>query len=310
MLVAVVIILIILLFVTGWLAFYVNFRVKSQFDGSDETQLMNSARFPYEREMSSGIAWIKARKWEDVYISSRDGLRLHARWLKKKGSDKAALLFHGYRSMAHNDFCVTAPWLWEKGYSLLLVDQRAHSESEGKWLTFGARERYDCRLWIDKVLEIAGKDTRLLLSGVSMGATTVLLALGLGLPENVRAVVADCGFTSPKEIMRYYIKKRFNMPVFPLLQILGLYFRLICGFWPASLNTALLLKENKDIPVLFVHGQADITVPPEMTEENYKACAAPKRILTYEHASHAVCSLAYKEEYFLELKSFLEESFG
>jgi fermentation-respiration switch protein FrsA (DUF1100 family) len=88
---------------------------------------------------------------------------------------------------------------------------------------------------------------------------------------------------------------------------MGLYFRLICGCWPSSLNTVEVLKNNKDIPVLFVHGQADITVPPDMTEENYGACAAPKRLLSCEYASHAVCSLAYKEEYFMELGSFLEE---
>jgi fermentation-respiration switch protein FrsA (DUF1100 family) len=140
-----------------------------------------------------------------------------------------------------------------------------------------------------------------------MGATAVLLSAGLGLPKTVKALIADCGFTSPAEIIRYYIKKRCSMPVFPLLQLIGLYCRLFCGFWLSSASTVEAMKRNTELPVFFAHGLADITVPASMTDENYEACAAPKRLFKCETAGHAACSLADRERYFMELGSFLRE---
>ncbi len=171
----------------------------------------------------------------------------------------------------------------------------------------GAKERFDCRLWMDRILEVAGAETKLVLGGVSMGGATVLLSAGLDPPENVRAIFADCAFTSPKEILRYFIKKRFFMPVFPLLQLLGLCCRLFCGFGLSEASAVEAMRKNAKIPVLFMHGEADITVPVSMAEENYAACAAPKRLVKSELAGHAAFSLADRERYFLELGDFLEE---
>jgi fermentation-respiration switch protein FrsA (DUF1100 family) len=298
-----------LLLAVSFIAFRQVFKRRGQTDFSDKAQLQLSPLFPFEADISSGIKWINAQNWRELEITSGDGLKLRGRWLPPadKKSKKAALLFHGYHSMPHNDFCLTARWLYDKGYGVFLPSQRAHGLSEGSYICFGAKERRDCRLWVDKILELAGKDAQLVLGGVSMGATTVLLAAGLGLPDNVKAIFADCGFTSPKEILRYFIKKRCSMPVFPLLQLLGLFCRIFCGFWPSSASTVEVMKENKSIPVLFMHGANDITVPVSMTDENYTACAAPKRIFKCENAGHTACSLAGKEQYFLELGSFLKE---
>ncbi len=170
-----------------------------------------------------------------------------------------------------------------------------------------ARERFDCRLWAEKISGLLEPESKLVLCGVSMGATAVLLSAGLGLPKTVKALIADCGFTSPAEIIRYYIKKRCSMPVFPLLQLIGLYCRLFCGFWLSSASTVEAMKRNTELPVFFAHGLADITVPASMTDENYEACAAPKRLFKCETAGHAACSLADRERYFMELGSFLRE---
>ena len=106
---------------------------------------------------------------------------------------------HGYRAGGLTDFAGLYRFYHEQGYDLLVPFQRSHGPSEGKYICFGVKERYDCRDWAEYAVCRAGKDCNLYLSGISMGCATVLMAAGLPLPSNVRAMIGDCAFTSPKE---------------------------------------------------------------------------------------------------------------
>ena len=134
---------------------------------------------------------------------SYDGKLLHAIYLPKKDAKGTILLFHGYKSCWQIDFGLVLPYYYDTlGYSLLLVDQRAHGSSQGKYLTFGVRERLDVLSWATYMGQKLGQNAPLILGGLSMGATTVLLSSCFDFPANVRAVIADCGFTSPYEIAK------------------------------------------------------------------------------------------------------------
>ncbi len=241
----------------------------------------------YRREIEEGERWIAAQRMETVSIQSDDGLKLAGRYLDA-GTRRTLLLFHGYRSRADRDFSCVVQLYHEMGFNVLLVDQRAHGESEGKYICFGVKEKRDCLRWAEYIDRRVGGD--LFLDGISMGATTVLMAAGETLPASVRGIIADCGFTSPREIMRTIMKRDMHLPDWPLLSLMRIYVRLRTGFDIDGYSTLTAMKQNH-IPVLLVHGKADAFVPYEMSVAAYEACAAEKQLVLVEGAGHGTSYL-------------------
>ena len=243
---------------------------------------------PFRVRMAEAQAWIRAHTEEHVSIASFDGLKLSALYVPAE-TDRprgTLIVMHGYRSLATIDFALEAKFLHDLGYRLLIPYQRANGESQGKYITYGVKERYDCRDWARYARERFGGEEDLFLAGISMGSATVLMALGLELPENVRGVIADCGFTSPWEIMKHVSRRDFHLPSFPLLNVLNVLSRRRAGFSLKEADTREAMRQNS-LPVLFLHGEADDFVPVSMTRENYRACAAEKELYLVKGAGHA-----------------------
>jgi fermentation-respiration switch protein FrsA (DUF1100 family) len=255
-------------------------------------------------EINSGAEWVRNASGRFVSIESYDGLKLSARYLEREDSDVCVVMMHGYRSAPEIDFSMAAKSYYINGYSVLLPYQRAHGISEGKYITYGVRESRDCKDWVEYAVNTLGKK-RIILSGMSMGTATVLLAAGLGLPENVVGITADCGFTCPAEIIGR-VMEGMHVPSRIVLPILNLLFKHVAGFDAYAHNTVDAMKENK-IPVLFIHGENDGFVPCEMTLRNYEACAAPKTLITVPGADHGVSYLVDKEYVGLALRKFFAE---
>ena len=196
------------------------------------------------------------------------------------------IAFHGYRSLATIDFALEVEFFHRLGYDVLLPYQRSHGESQGRYITYGVKERFDCRDWARYAAQRFGEDKPLFLMGISMGAATVLMASGLELPGNTRGIVADCGFTTPWDIMAHVARRDYRLPPFPLLYLLDGLARLRAGFRLKGADTRKALERNR-IPVLFLHGEEDSFVPLSMTEENFAACRAEKRLYTVPGAGHA-----------------------
>ena len=146
------------------------------------------------------------------------------------------------------------------------------------------------------MIEHCGEDIPIYLAGVSMGATTVLMAAGLDLPRNVHGIMADCGFTSPHAIWKHIAHNNLHIG----FGIRGAMANAMCkqriamGTEDYSTVDAL---ESSDIPVLFVHGANDHFVPVEMTYENYSACTAPKQLLIVPGADHGMSYFVEPEKY-------------
>ena len=196
------------------------------------------------------------------------------------------MAFHGYRSLATIDFALEVEFFHGLGCDVLLPYQRSHGESQGRYITYGVKERFDCRDWARYAARRFGEDKPLFLMGISMGAATVLMASGLELPGNTRGIVADCGFTTPWDIMAHVARRDYRLPPFPLLYLLDGLARLRAGFRLKGADTRKALERNR-IPVLFLHGEEDGFVPLSMTEENFAACRAEKRLYTVPGAGHA-----------------------
>lgn len=259
----------------------------------------------FSEEISAGIDWIKARNCERVEIRSYDGLRLAARLLPCDNAKGTIILMHGYRAPMYRDFACAYEYFSSLGFSLLIPSQRAHGESEGRFICYGIKERFDCLGWARYIHDRFGTDKDIFLDGLSMGSSTVLMASSLELPENVRGILSDSGFTSVRDELKYLIRRHLHLPPGPILFGVNILTRLIAGY---SLNECSTLDcvARTEIPILFVHGTADTFVPHEFGEANYSACASEKKLVLVDGAGHGLSFLTDKPRCKREIEAFFK----
>lgn len=248
----------------------------------------------YISDVENGEKWFFDHCKENLEITSRDGIRLRGFFVPCDNAKGTLIMFHGYRSDGFADYSLMFEHYHSIGLNIVLVHHRAHLTSEGKYITFGLAERYDCLDWANYIAKKIGGDIWLM--GVSMGASTVLMSAQLGLPNNVKGIIADSGFTSPWEELKYVLKRDYKLPPFPILYLVNFRFKRLTGHDLREINTTDVLKNCK-IPVLFIHGSADNFVPPDMTSLNYSACASDRSLLIADGAEHAMSSWADTDEY-------------
>ncbi len=246
---------------------------------------------------------LEEKQLEVIEIEAVDGTRLVGHLYKNEKAKRTLIAMHGWRSSWARDYCLISDFLMENDCNVLFAEQRGQGESGGDYMGFGLTERYDCLDWINWVNNTEMEKLPIYLMGISMGATTVLMATGFELPQNVKGVIADCGFTSPNDIWRHVAQ---NMKIL-YTGFMGGVASAICkrkiNATPDEYSTILALANCK-IPVLFIHGTDDKFVPIEMTYENYKACASPKSLFIVPGAEHGASYFAAKDEYENQVKQF------
>lgn len=245
-----------------------------------------------------------AQPKEDVYLEAADGLRLHATYFPQGEEKKVVLCFHGYTSEGMKDYIALSGYYLKKGYSMLLVDERAHGESEGEYIGFGCLDRQDALCWLDWILERCGEDVEILMHGTSMGGATVLMASGLELPSQVKGIISDCGFTSPKEVFTHVLHSMYHLPAFPAIPAADVLNKRLAGYGMDECNAAREVRKAT-IPILVIHGDADTFVPVSMCEEIYENIASPKKKLIVEGAAHAESYYKDTERYEQALDEFI-----
>lgn len=275
-------------------------------DPTDPQVLENTSWSKYRPWIEAGTAWLAAREQTQLQVVSYDGKLLHARFVPCENARGTILLFHGYRSHYLVDFSAVLPYYHELGFNLLICDQRSHGQSEGNYITFGVRERYDVVSWVTYLSLMLGESHPLILDGLSMGASTVLMASDLELPGNVRGIIADCGFTSPGDIIRYLLKKQYGLPARPVAAFISLFTKVFAGFGLEQWSTTEALR-NARYPVLLIHGLADDFVPSWMSRAAYDACTSEKTLIEVEGAEHGCSYLRAPERCKAALKEFLEK---
>lgn len=224
---------------------------------------------------------------EEVSITSHDGLKLHGRYYHLRDGAPIEILFHGYRSHAFRD-CSGGHALSRKmGFNALVVDQRAHGESEGKTITFGILERQDLRGWVRYCTDRFGADVPLILSGLSMGAATVLMAADLDLPPNVSCIIADSPYSTPAAIIEKVCRDE-HYPVAICRPFLHLGAWIYGGFRLNATSAKAAVRKAR-IPILLIHGEADHFVPCSMSLEIAECCGSKVTVHTFPGAGHGLC---------------------
>ena len=250
---------------------------------------INHPRDKFEKEYEEGKAWCWRQNKQDCYIRSKDGLLLHGFYLPTARAERYVILSHGYKGSGFGDFAYTARFLHENGCNLLFMDQRCCGLSEGKYITFGAKEQWDVRQWTYYVAKRNKKRLPIYLYGESMGAASVLMASGHDLPKEVKGLIADCGFHSMKEQLQDIAANWFHLNWVKLLLLrVDLFCGLLGGFRMKDADTTEAMRTNQR-PVLFFHGGKDSYVDPKNTRYNYALCRAPKELVIIPEARH-LCS--------------------
>ena len=256
--------------------------------------------FSRREQMLSLIDEMSAIPFEQVYITSFDGLKLAARYYHVKDGAPVHIQFHGYKGWAYRDFCGGNKLARERGFNTLVVDQRAHGKSEGNTISMGINERFDCLSWVKYICERFGNDVKIVISGVSMGAATVLMAAELDLPENVIGIIADCPYSSPKEIITK-VCRDMKLPAGPLYPFVKLGARLYGHFDLEAADAAEAVCHAK-VPVLLIHGEDDRFVPCSMSKKIYDSAKSSNAdadiiIETFPEAGHGISFMTDAKRY-------------
>lgn len=282
------------------MAFFVPARKEA---ASDEIEIPKGKIYEaFRAPMEAWAREVRAMPHEVMTITSFDGLTLYGKYYEYAPGAPIELMFHGYRGSAERDLPGGVQRCFRVGRSALIVDQRCSGKSEGHVITFGIREHRDCLSWVDFMLQHFGPDVKIILTGISMGASTVLMAGGAALPENVIGILADCGYSSAREIIRKVIRQ-MGLPVQLSYPFVKLGATLYGHFDLEETSPAQMLQRCK-VPVILFHGEDDDFVPCQMSRINYEACASRKRLVTIPGAGHGLSYAVQPETYLRALREF------
>ena len=297
--------LIVLTLLTTYICYRMAFYSKNKPHKKEEINLPDNEIFKHFKPLIlSDIFAARAMEYQEFYVKSFDGLTLYGKYYESFKDAPIELMFHGYRGDGERDLSTGIRRAKECGRNVLIVDQRGHGKSEGHTISFGINERLDCLVWINKVIEVFGQDIKIILTGISMGAATVMMASNLDLPSNVVGILADCGYDSPKNIIIKYIND-LHLPAkifYPFVKLGALIF----GHFNIEKASPIESVKEAKVPIIFIHGEKDTFVPCSMSEKLYKECISRKQLTIIKNAEHGISYLFEPETYVSALKEFFK----
>lgn len=255
-------------------------------DGLDTPEKEEKYKF-YIQKKEEYAQWIAQENPENLFIKSNDGLTLHSAYLKGNSNTNCTVIIaHGYRSDGTEMVPYAKYFQDTYGFNVLLPDARGHGQSEGSYVGMGWPDRLDLLLWIEEIIQKDGPDTQIILYGASMGGATIMMASGEKLPPQVKFIVEDCGFTSAYDIIEYQMNQQVKTPSpTGLMESLSLVAQAKAGYSLKEASAVEQVKKAK-VPLLFIHGEKDTFVPPEMLYQLFEAAKAPKEMILAKNANH------------------------
>lgn len=257
-----------------------------------------------DENLNDAQKWLEEKSnYSDKYIESYDKLQLHS-YVVSQNSNKWAIVVHGYGGSGKL-MSDKSKYFYDMGYNVLIPDLRGHGKSEGDYIGMGWKDRLDIISWINFIIK-ENPNAEIVLHGTSMGAATVLMTSGENLPSNVKAIVADCAYTSAWDEFSYQLETYLKVPSYYILNVTNMVTKLKAGY---SLKEASALEcvKKATVPILFIHGDKDKFVPYSMMDKLYDATSSPKEKLTIDGGEHANSDLVSPFLYWLTVEDFLNQ---
>lgn len=257
-----------------------------------------------DENLNDAQKWLEEKSnYSDKYIESYDKLQLHS-YVVSQNSNKWAIVVHGYGGSGKL-MSDKSKYFYDMGYNVLIPDLRGHGKSEGDYIGMGWKDRLDIISWINFIIK-ENPNAEIVLHGTSMGAATVLMTSGENLPSNVKAIVADCAYTSAWDEFSYQLETYLKVPSSYILNVTNMVTKLKAGY---SLKEASALEcvKKATVPILYIHGDKDKFVPYSMMDKLYDATNSPKEKLTIEGGEHANSDLVSPFLYWLTVEDFLNQ---
>ena len=263
----------------------------------------------YADDYYAYVDWYHAVDKTPWYLHEHDPKnRMVAEYIPAEtASDQTVIIGHGYKGNGET-MSGYAKMYHDLGFNVLLPDDRGHGESAGKYISFGWLDRLDYLQWIQQIIDRADRPVKILLFGVSMGGATMEMLSGESLPPQVKAIIADCGYSSVEAELTYLMKRQYHLPKFPIEPLVSTISKRRLGYYLNDVTSIDQLKKNTR-PILFIHGEKDVYVPVGMAYENYAATHAPKQLWIVKNASHAESFWRNPDRYRQHIAQFLSTYF-
>lgn len=298
--------------VWGVTDYFINYAIMRPVPSDEDDPLAPTYEKSPTEQANKDASNEKVALWKEnvqghpLHLTSYDGLQLWAMtYAQEEPSDLWVIAVHGYQS-SHSSVEDIAEQCFQHGYNVLLPDLRGHGNSEGAYIGMGLHDSVDILAWIDVIIE-GNPNAKIVLFGQSMGAATVMITAGQeNLPENVFAVIEDCGYTESYQMMVEQLDYRYGLPEFPLMPMTNFMAEFRTDYDMRDASPMEYLK-TATVPILFIHGDQDTFVLPYMQGELYNAYTGEKDILTVAGADHVASRNVEPETYYQSFFSFLEK---
>lgn len=246
---------------------------------------------------------VDKQRWHET--STSDDLKLDAYYIPAaKATKKTAVIAHGF--MGDKDKMYQYAYMFNQlGYNVLLPDDRAHGDSQGKYIGYGWLDKGDYVKWIKQVIAKNGSDSQIVMFGTSMGGATTMMVSGeKNVPVQVKAYIEDCGYTSVYDEIAYEAQELYHLPKWPMVLVVSAITKLKAGYTFGQASSLNQVKKNHK-PMLFIHGSEDHFVPTKMVYPLYKATKGPKELLLVKGAAHAKAYETDPQLYTRTVREFL-----
>lgn len=266
----------------------------------------------YNRDMQVKHApkelFISSEEWtsmkpENIAIPTFDQQALAAFLLiSPKPTNKWVIVVHGWMQNRYS-ILYLAKHFYKAGLNVLVYDARNHGSNPDSSCTFGFKEATDL-FYVVKYMNERFKDQNLefALIGNSMGASTILQAVtnydlaAIG----VKSAIFDCGYDDYTHMLKILGKTRVHWHWFWFYYGISFWLSIQDKFSPVSIQPVKKIQNCAKMPMLFIHGSADQTVPVAMTKRIYKEKIKyevgvknkkPSELLIVPHARHVESAL-------------------
>ena len=256
----------------------------------DECDLTETQYKPYISNLYSDMKDMREKEYKEVEITSNDGLKLKGNYYDNN-SNKTAILIHGYKATPLNNFSTIGKYLLDMGYNLLMIYQRTHGKSDGKYITFSKKEGLDLLLWIDYVNSNEKVD-EIILYGISMGSSTLMSVSDKIESKKVNLLVFEAGFIKMNRMVKDSLKRKNKMLLlfYPLVKLHSICF----SHFNLSGKDISKHLENCEYKALFIHGKEDRLINYKNTIHAYDNKKDNKELLLIDGAGHNMCNLFNK----------------